>query len=153
MPTTPIIIPIIVAGITLGSLLVSKTQKISKKKLATASLLGGLLNTAYAFLIYTLFPPTTFTRNGAFTGGGAFGGGGTFTGTFTGGGSFRAAATGGSETTFVVSAFVTGFLIVLAIVVVALAYARYRGRGSDEETETDQSDTDLSDQSEEAKLE
>jgi len=148
MPTTPIIIPIIVAGVTLGSLLVSKTQKISKKKLVTASLLGGLLNAAYAYLIYTLFPPTTFTRTGAFTGGGTFGGGGTFTGTFTGGGSFRAAATGGSETTFLASAFITGFLIVLAIVAIALAYARYRGHGSDEETETDQSDL-----SEEAKLE
>jgi hypothetical protein len=137
MPTTPIIIPLIVAGVTLGSLLLSQTRKISKKKLLTASLLSGLLNTANAYLVYTLAPPTTFTR-------------GTFTGTFTGGGGFRAAAGAGGENSFLLSSFMTGFLIVLAIVVVALAYVRFRGGKSEEAVETDQIETD---QIEESKLE
>jgi hypothetical protein len=142
MPNTPIIIPMIVAGVTLGSLLVSQTRKISKKKLLTASLVSGLLNTAYAFLVYTLAPPTTFTR-GTFTGG-------TFTGSFTGGGGFRAAAGAGGENAFLLSSFITGFLIVLAIVVVALAYVRFRGGKSEEEEAIE---TDQTDQAEETKLE
>ncbi len=155
MPITPIIIPMIVAGITLGSLLVSKTRKISKKRLLTASLVSGLLNAAYAYVVYTLAPPTTFTR-GAFTGG-TFAGG-TFTGAFTGGGGYRAAAGAGatSEPSFLLSSFVTGFLIVLAIVVVALAYVRFKGGKSEEEeaSETEQTDeTDETDETEETKLE
>jgi len=144
MPTTPIIIPIIVAGVTLGSLLVSQTRKITKKKLLIASLVSGLLNTAYAFLVYTLAPPPTFTR-GTFTGG-------TFTGsgTFTGGGAFRAAAGASSENSFLLLSFITGFLMVLAIVLVALAYVRFRGGKSEEEIETDQTEAD---QIEETKLE
>jgi cytochrome bd-type quinol oxidase subunit 2 len=123
MPTTQIIIPLIVAGITLGSLLVSQTRSISKKKLVIASLVSGLLNAANAFLVYTFLPPPTFTRTG--TGGGP---------------AFRAAGGANSENAFLVSAFITGFLIVLAIVLVALAYARFRGGKSEEETETDQSE-------------
>ena len=135
MPTTPIIIPLIVAGVTLGSLLLSQTRKISKKKLLTASLVSGLLNSANAYLVYTLAPPTTFTRGtftGTFTGGGAF----------TGGGGFRAAAGVGGENSFLLSSFITGFLIVLAIVVVALAYVRFRGGKSEDAVETDQAETD-----------
>jgi len=153
MPITPIIIPMIVAGVTLGSLLVSQTRKISKKKLLTASLVSGLLNAAYAYLVYLLAPPTTFTR-GSFTGG-TFAGG-TFTGAFTGGGGFRAAAGATSETSFLLSSFITGFLIVLAIVVVALAYVRFKGGKSEEEeaSEVDETDqTDQADEAEETKLE
>src|SRR5208337_3739909 len=133
MPTTPIIIPMIVAGVTLGSLLVSQTRKISKKKLLIASLVSGLLNTGYAFLIYLLAPPPTFSR-GTFTGG-----------TFTGSGTFRAAAGTSSETSFI-----TGFLIVLAIVLFALAYVRFKGGKSEEEEAIE---ADQTDQTEEKKLE
>ena len=140
----------IVAGVTLGSLLVSQTRKISKKKLLTASLVSGLLNAAYAYVVYTLEPPTTFTR-GAFTGG-TFAGG-TFTGAFTGGGGFRAAAGAGGETSFLLSSFVTGFLIVLAIVVVALAYVRFKGGKSEEEEASETDQTDQIDETEETKLE
>lgn len=139
MPTTPIIIPIIVAGVTLGSLLVSQTRKITKRKLLTASLVSGLLNTAYAFVVYLLAPPPTFNRV-TFTGG-------TFTGSFTGGGEFRVAAGANSETSFLLSSFVTGILIVLAIVAVALAYVRFRGSKSEEEFAADQTE-----QIEESKL-
>jgi hypothetical protein len=149
MPITPIIIPLIVAGVTLGSLLASQTRKISKKKLLTASIVSGLFNTANAYLVYTLAPPT-FTR-GTYTGGGTFTGGGAF----TGGGGFRAAAGAGGENSFLLSSFITGFLIVLAIVVVALAYVRFRGGKSEEAIETDQTETDLTeaDLTEEKKLE
>jgi|SRR5208282_2233246 len=138
MPTTPIIIPMIVAGVTLGSLLVSQTRKISKKKLLIASLVSGLLNTGYAFLIYLLAPPPTFSR-GTFTGG-----------TFTGSGTFRAAAGTSSETSFLLSSFITGFLIVLAIVLFALAYVRFKGGKSEEEEAIE---ADQTDQTEEKKLE
>jgi len=150
MPTTPIIIPLVVAGVTLGSLLVSQTRKISKKKLLTASLGSGLLNTAYAYVVYTLAPPTTFTR-GSFSGG-TFAGG-TFTGAFTGGGGFRAAAGATSEPSFLLSSFVTGFLIVIAIVVVALAYVRFKGSKSEEEEASEMDQTDQVDETEETKLE
>ena len=131
MPTAPIIIPVIIAGITLGSLLASEKHKITKKKILGISLVSGLLNTANAYLVYLLFPPPTFNRptGGTFTGGG-----------FTGGGStafqFRSAASGGGETSFLVLSFITGFLIVLAIVWIAIFYARRKtGRAEEEEPE------------------
>jgi hypothetical protein len=114
MPQEPIIIPIIIAGITLGSLLVSQTHKLSKKKLLGVSLLSGALNAGNAFLVYQLMPPPTFTRVAT---------------------QFRAAATAGSENTFFVSSFLAGFLIVLAIVGIALVYARFRGPKPLEEEE------------------
>jgi hypothetical protein len=144
MPTTPIIIPIVVAGVTLGSLLASQTRKISKKKLLTVSLVSGILNGANAFLVYTLFPPTTSFRSSFSQGTSqtSF----TFTGstTFAGGGGFR--ATGGGMTAFVLTSFITGFLIVLAVVAVALYYARFKGGKSEDESEFER------DHSEEARL-
>lgn len=122
MSTAPIIIPVIVAGITLGSLLVSEKHKITKKKILGISLISGLLNSANAYLVYTLLSPPTFSRSsgGTFTGGG-----------FTGGGS-----SGSSEISFLVLSFITGFLIVLAIVGIALFYARWKtGRTEEEEPE------------------
>jgi cytochrome bd-type quinol oxidase subunit 2 len=129
MPTAPIIIPVIVAGITLGSLLASESHKITKKKLLGTSLVSGLLNVANAYAIYLLFPPPSFSR---FSGGGTFTGGG---GGFTGGGTaFRSAAS--SPISFLVLSFITGFLIVLVIVEVALFYARRKsGQSEEEETE------------------
>jgi hypothetical protein len=137
MPTIPIVIPLIIAGITLGSLLVSQTRKISKKKILGVSLLGGLLNAANAYIVYTLFPPITFPRFG----------GGTFTGgaqTFTGSTTFqfRAAAGATSETSFVTLSFLTGLLIVLAVVGIALAYARYKGGKPQDETEETEQETE-----------
>lgn len=114
MPQEPMIIPIIIAGITLGSLLASETHRLSKKKLVGVSLLSGALNAANAFLVYQLMPPPIFTRGAT---------------------QFRAAATAGSENTFYVSSFIAGILIVLAIVGIALIYARFRGPKPQEEDE------------------
>jgi hypothetical protein len=129
MPTTPTVIPLIVAGLILGSLLVSEKRKMSKKKFLGVSLLGGLLNAANAFIVYTLFPPTTFSRFG----GGNFGGGSFAGGTFTGSSTFRGAAGASSETSFLLLSFITGLLIVIVVVGVALAYVRYKGAKGEEQ--------------------
>ena len=133
MPTTPTVIPLIVAGLMLGSLLVSEKRKVSKKKLLGISLLGGLLNAANAFIVYTLFPPTTFSRfAGGNFGGGAFAGG-TFTGASTF--QFRGGAAGAtSESSFILLSFITGLLIVIVVVGVALLYVRYKAGHTEEET-------------------
>ena len=131
MPIIPTVVPLIVSGLMLGSLLVSGKRKLSKKKLLIGSLVGGLLNAANAFIVYILFPPTTFSRFG----GGNFGGG-TFAGaTFTGASTFQFRGGGGanSETSFLLLSFITGLLIVIVVVGVALLYVRYKGRHMEEE--------------------
>ena len=155
MPTIPTVIPLVVAGLTLGSLLVSGKLKISKKKLLGVSLVSGILNAANAFITYTLFPPTSFSRFG----GGNFGGG-TFAGTtFTGSSSFqfRGAAGATSESSFVVSSFVTGLLIVVVVVGVALLYVRYKGGHAEEEAgetkpEEEQEELEESEQKEQEEI-
>ena len=125
MPTIPTVIPLVVAGLTLGSLLVSGKRKISRKKLLGVSFVSGILNAANAFITYTLFPPTSFSRFS----GGTFAGG-----TFTGSSSFQFRAAGAtSESSFVLSSLVTGLLIVVVVVGVALLYVRYKGGHAEEE--------------------
>jgi hypothetical protein len=137
MPTAPIIIPLIIAGLMMGSLLASQTRKFSKRKLLGVSALAGLLNMANAYLVYELFPSTTYPR---------FGGGG-----FTppsGGYQFRGAGAS-SEGSFLILSFITGLLIVLAVVGIALVYARHKVGSSQEETE----EVKLEEEAEESKLE
>jgi len=150
MPTIPTVIPLIVAGLTLGSLLVSGKHKISTKKLLGVSLVSGILNAANAFVTYTLFPPTSFSRFG----GGTFAGG-----TFTGSSSFqfRGAAGATSESSFVLSSFVTGLLIVVVVVGVALLYVRYKGGHEEEEAgeakpEEEQEELEESEQKEQEEI-
>ena len=134
MPIVPTVIPLIVAGVLLGSLIVSGKRKIPKKRLIGASLLAGLLNAANAFIIYLLFPPTTFSRfGGGNFGGGSFGGSSSFT--FTGSSSFRGGGAGGGEGSFILLSFIAGLLIVLVVVGSALLYVRYKGRHEGEEEE------------------
>jgi hypothetical protein len=132
MPTTPTVIPLIVAGLMLGSLLVSGKRKVSKKKLVGVSLVGGLLNAANAFIVYTLFPPTALSRFGGGNFGGSSFAGATFTGSSTF--QFRGAAAGAtSETSFLLLSFITGLLIVIVVVGAALIYVRYKGGHMEEE--------------------
>jgi len=134
MPTAPMVIPLIVAGVLLGSLLVSeKGKRVTKKKLLGVSLVSGLLNAANAYIVYALFPPTTFSRFG----GGNFGGGAFAGGTFTGSSTFqfRGAGAGGGETSFLLLSFITGVLIVIVVVGAALVYVRYKGGQAEEELE------------------
>ena len=115
MPQAPIIIPIIIAGVTLGSMLATQKRTLSKKKLAGVSLLSGLLNVGNAFLVNLIAPPPTFTR--------------------AGGTQFRTAGAG-SEYMFFVSSFLVGVLVVLAIIGIALLYARHKGERPVEDEET-----------------
>jgi uncharacterized membrane protein len=132
MPIVPTVLPLIVAGVLLGSLLVSEKRKISKKRLVGVSLVGGLLNAANAVVVYLLFPPTTFSRfGGGNFGGGNFGGSSSFT--FTGSSSFRGGAAGGGEGSFILLSFITGLLIVLVVVGSALLYVRYKGGHGEEQ--------------------
>ncbi len=48
MPQVPIIIPIIVVGGLVGSLLKSRKQKIPRRKVLSWSLIAGLLNSGFA---------------------------------------------------------------------------------------------------------
>jgi len=140
MPTAPTVIPLIVAGLMLGSMLVTQKRTVTRKKLLGASLLAGLLNAANAYAVYLLFPSTT----PRFGGGGNFGGGSFGGGTGSGASSFCSAnpgvCTGGrgalgatSVGSFVLLSFITGLLIVIVVVGVALLYVRYKTPKTEEE--------------------
>ena len=116
MPQIPIIIPVIVIGITVGSVLKSEAPRISRRKLLSASLIAGVLNAINAYVVDTLSPQQTFTRtNLSATQAAAFS-------------SFSQT----SEIVFVAASFIGGFLIVLAALGIAMIYAR-RGKGSEQE--------------------
>ena len=107
MPQIPIIIPVIVAGITVGSVIKSQSQRISRRKLMSASLVAGLLNAINAYAVDYLTPRPTFAAA-----------------------NFTVIQT--SWIVFVVASFIGGFLIVLAVLGIAMIYAR-RGKGAEEE--------------------
>ncbi len=116
MPQIPVMIPLIVVGLVVGSILKSKSPKVSKRKLASASLVAGLLNSVYAYLLYSLVPTQTSTRaTGIPTGAPPVGGFG---------------AT--SLEAFLVASFLAAFLMVLLVFGIALAYVRIR-RGEEVE--------------------
>jgi len=119
MPQLPLIVPIIVTGVLVGSLMKSKTQRISKKRLVSSSLISGVLNGAYAYAVYLLTPQTTFTR---FTGSAA---------ATTAAAAFRPA----SDIVFVISSFVAGVLFVLTVIGIAMVYARFFRGGGEENLE------------------
>jgi len=124
MPQLPVIIPIIVTGLLVGSALRSANRGISKRKLGGASVLSGVLNGVEAYAVNLLMPQptTTFFRAGA-------------TATFT----VPTALRQNSELVFYVSSIVVGILIPLVIVGIALLYSR-RGQGGGEEEELQESD-------------
>lgn len=63
MPQVPIIIPVIITGIVLGSIIKNQKSRITKKKFGGAALVSGLLNAAYAYTDYLLTPQqATFRR-------------------------------------------------------------------------------------------
>jgi hypothetical protein len=144
MPQSPIILPIIITGLTLGSVLASQTKTISKKKLAGVSLITGLLNSAYAYLFYQLNPPPTFSR-------------GTYTGTYAGAAgaaSARFQAGGGTSIiNFIISSFFTGFIFVIAVCGIAILYARFRGKKEHEEDEEVEDEKTVDNEDEMKKLE
>jgi len=110
MPQIPIIVPLVVLGLVVGSMLKSKSPKISRKRLASASLVAGLLNSIHAYLLYLLTP----TRTAA-----------SATGAPTGGPPLQGLAST-SVGAFVASSFLAAFLIVLLVIGIAMAYVRIR---------------------------
>jgi hypothetical protein len=119
MPQPGIILPIIVAGVTLGSLLVSGKHVLSNRKLLGACALSGTLNSGITYLTSQLSAPPTFTQGGPALG----------------------AATEGSDYVSYASSFLVGFLIVLLIVGIALIYAKLRASKSQEDEEPTSEET------------
>jgi cytochrome bd-type quinol oxidase subunit 2 len=122
MPQPPIVLPIIITGLTLGSILASQAKTISKKKFAGISLVSGLLNSAHAYVLYELSPRPTFSRAGT---------------QFT--------VHTGSETGFIISSFITGIIFVLAVCGIALVYAKFRAKkdqGEDEKLDDDKDENE-----------
>ena len=119
MPSTPIILPIIITGIVVGSLMKSKTATFPKKRIAYASLVSGLLNAVHAYALYMMTPRSTFARAAVAT------------------------AQQSQELIFAFSSFITGVLVVLAVVGVAMIFVRFRGGQTIEETDVTTEETEL----------
>ena len=124
MPQLPIIIPIIVTGLLVGSAMRNPDRGISKKKIGGASVLSGVLNGVEAYVVNLLMPQatSTFFRAGS-------------TVSFT----VPAGARQFSELVFYVSSVLAGILIPLVIVGIAMLYSRGRQGGEEEELQ----DSDL----------
>jgi hypothetical protein len=124
MPQLPVIIPIIVTGLLVGSAMRNPGRGVSKKKIGGTSVLSGLLNgvEAYAANLLTPQPTTTFFRAGS-------------TVSFT----VSEAARQTSELVFYVSSILVGILIPLVIVGIAMLYSR----GSRVEENVELQDSDL----------
>ena len=110
MPQFPILVPVLVLGITVGSMLRGKSPSISKKKFAYATLGAGLLNVAYAYAFLLLFPSSTPTFARA---------------------NF-AAVSQISEPVFLSASFLVAVLMVVAVLGIAQVYVRLR-KGSESE--------------------
>ena len=123
MPQIPIVLPMIVLGLVVGSIIKSKFPRISKKKLASASLGSGLLNSIHAYLLYSLAPVQTTPRGTVVPTTGTFPL--TTTGAFPLGG---LAST--SEASFVAASSLAAFFVVFLVLGVAALYARV-GKGED----------------------
>ena len=93
---------------------------VKRKKLLLASLLSGILNVVNAYLLILLTPARTFQYQGQFTG--------TATSTYRyrGGGA-------NTQVLLLISSFIVGFLIPLAVIGIGMLYARRKaGKGLDE---------------------
>jgi len=132
MPQAPIIIPIIITGILVGKIAASKGQMVKRKKLLLASLASGILNTANAYLLILLTPSRSSQFQGQFQS--QF--------TTTAQTTYRYRGGGGNyQLMLVVSSFIVGFLIPLAVIGISMLYARRKaGKGVDEENGKDEID-------------
>ncbi len=110
MPQLPIIIPIIVIGGLIGSLLKSKKPKIPRRKILSWSLVAGLLNAVFAYAELFLTPQQTTFRNTSFV-------------------------TQTSPIAFTAGSFLVGFLIVIVVFGIAAIYLRVRKSDSESEEE------------------
>ena len=108
MPQIPVLIPVIVAGLTVGSVIKSQSRTISNKKLISASLVAGLLNGLYGYAVDALSPRQTFPRASSIPS------------------TLASSIPTTSWIVFVVESVLAGFLIVLAVLGIAKVYARTR---------------------------
>ncbi len=109
MPQLPIILPIIVTGVLVGSLLKSNKPKVPFRKVTLWALVSGGLNAVFAYGEYVLTPQPTFTFRAT-----------TFVPQI-------------SDVAFTVGSFITGFLIVISVLGAAAVYLRLRGTSSETE--------------------
>ncbi len=109
MPQLPIILPIIVTGVLVGSLLKSNKPKVPFRKVTLWALVSGGLNAVFAYSEYVLTPQPTFTFRAT---------------------SFAAQV---SDVAFTIGSFLTGFLMVIAVLGAAAVYLRLRGARSETE--------------------
>lgn len=114
MPQLPIIIPVIVIGILVGSMLRSNKPKIPFRKVTVWALVSGVLNAAFAYAEYIMTPQPTFT--------------------------FRSTSIVAqtSDLAFTAGSFIAGFLVVLIVFGIAAAYLRLRGGESVSDLETEE---------------
>jgi len=114
MPTVPIIIPVIVLGILVGSWIKSGKKKLSKKRLLVAGLLAGAFNAGYSYVLEMITPRPTLPTG--------------FTG-FTANRTFSVSLGLG----FYTASFLVGLVLILAVFAIAAVFLRIRGGGESEE--------------------
>ena len=119
MPQLPIIIPIIIIGVLIGSLQKSG-KKTSARKITLWALVAGALNAANAYAVYILTPVPTFRGFGATT----------------------TLVRSTSEIGFTISSFIAGFLIVAAVFAIAAVYGRVRKGDSELSDESELQETE-----------
>lgn len=133
MPQAPIIIPIIITGILVGTIAASKGELVKRKKLLLASLLSGILNVVNAYLLILLTPARSFQYQGQFQG--------QFTGTAQSTYRYRGGGGANTQLLLLVSSFIVGFLIPLAVIGIGMLYARRKaGKEFSEESGEDELD-------------
>lgn len=115
MPQVPIIIPLIVVGALVGSLLKSRKQKIPGRRILVWSIISGLLNGVFAYADLILTPQQTTTFRGT-----------TFVAQI-------------SPIAFTAGSILVGFLIVLAVFGTAAIFLRAR-KGDSEPEEEDETE-------------
>lgn len=119
MPQLPIIIPIIIIGVLIGSLQKSG-RKTSARRITLWALVAGALNAANAYAVYILTPVPTFRGFGTTT----------------------TLVRSTSEIGFTVSSFIAGFLIVAAVFAIAAVYGRVRKGDSELGEESESQETE-----------
>jgi hypothetical protein len=143
MPQAPIIIPIIITGLLVGTIAASKGEMIKRKKLLSISLLSGILNVANAYLLILLAPARSAYQ-------GQFQGQFQSQSTTTGQSTFRYRGGGGNyQLLLLVSSFIVGFLIPLAIIGIGMLYAKRKAGKSFDEGGEDEIDSLKQDSEEE----
>jgi len=114
MPTVPIILPVIVLGVLVGSLIKSGKKSLSKKKLLGAGVLSGALNAGYSYVLELITPRSTLPTG--------------FNG-FTANRTFSVSVGVG----FYIASFLAGLILILAVFAISAVFLGIRGSEQSEE--------------------